>query len=120
MRKILATATLLAATMVATPASAFAEGSFHVRNETGEPQYCTVRHAGSNYAAPIVLRAEGEWSGTSRTDRPSVLICRGGRYLLCPQRHQPADDLRGPASAQPVYGSAQPAPRRGMEPDHGA
>ena len=63
--------------MVATPASAFAEGSFHVRNETGEPQYCTVRHAGSNYAAPIVLRAEGEWSGTSRTDRPSVLICRG-------------------------------------------
>ena len=77
MRKILATATLLAATMVATPASAFAEGSFHVRNETGEPQYCTVRHAGSNYAAPIVLRAEGEWSGTSRTDRPSVLICRG-------------------------------------------
>ena len=77
MRKILATATLLAATMVAAPALAFAEGSFHVRNETGEPQYCTVRHAGSNYAAPIVLRAEGEWSGTSRTDRPSVLICRG-------------------------------------------
>jgi hypothetical protein len=36
-----------------------------------------IRHAGSNYAAPIILRAGGEWSGTSRTDRPSVLICRG-------------------------------------------
>jgi hypothetical protein len=36
-----------------------------------------MRHAGSNYAAPIVLRAGGEWSGTSRTDRASVLICRG-------------------------------------------
>ncbi len=77
MRTIMATTALLAAVAVATPASAFAEGSFHVRNETGESQACTIRHAGSNYAAPIVLRAGGEWSGTSRTDRPSVLICRG-------------------------------------------
>jgi hypothetical protein len=77
MRAILATTALLAAIAVAGPASAFAEGSFHVRNDTGESQACTIRHAGSNYAAPIVLRAGGEWTGTSRSDRPSALICRG-------------------------------------------
>ncbi len=77
MRTIMATTALLAAITIAAPAWAYAEGSFHVRNDTGESQNCTIRHAGSNYAAPIVLRAAGEWSGTSRTDRPSVLICRG-------------------------------------------
>ncbi|HTU10193.1 MAG TPA: hypothetical protein VMG08_04770 [Allosphingosinicella sp.] len=76
MRKIMAAAIVVTMAGAAAPALA-AEGSFHVRNETGESQNCTVRHAGSNYAAPIVLRANGEWSGTSRTDRPSVLICRG-------------------------------------------
>jgi hypothetical protein len=77
MRKLTITTALLATTLAAAPASAFAEGSFHVRNETGETQNCSIRHAGSNYAAPIVLRAGGEWSGTSRTDRASTLICRG-------------------------------------------
>ena len=77
MRTIMATTALLAAIAVAAPALAFAEGSHFVRNETGETQNCSIRHAGSNYAAPIVLRAAGEWSGTSRSDRPSVLICRG-------------------------------------------
>ncbi len=77
MRKLIVVAAALAGTLAATPALALAEGSFHVRNETGETQNCSVRHAGSNYAAPIILRADGEWSGTSRTDRPSVLICRG-------------------------------------------
>jgi len=76
MRKIMAATIALGMAATATPALA-AEGNFHVRNETGETQNCTIRHAGSNYAAPIVLRAAGEWSGTSRTDRPSVLICRG-------------------------------------------
>ena len=76
MQKLVAAATALAMA-VSTPAFAFAEGSFHVRNDTGESQNCSVRHAGSNYAAPIVLRAGGEWRATSRTDRPSVLICRG-------------------------------------------
>jgi hypothetical protein len=73
----MAATALLAAIAFATPASALAEGSFQVRNDTGEAQSCSIRYAGSNYAAPIVLRAGGEWSGTSRTDRPSVLICRG-------------------------------------------
>jgi hypothetical protein len=77
MRKLINTGIVLAAALAGTPAFAFAEGSFHVRNDTGEAQNCTVRHAGSNYAAPIVLRAGGEWSGTSRTDRASTLICRG-------------------------------------------
>ena len=77
MRMIMATTGLLAAIAVAAPALAYAEGSFHIRNETGEAQNCTVRHAGSNYAAPIMLRAGGEWSGTSRTERASTLICRG-------------------------------------------
>jgi hypothetical protein len=76
------TAAALATTLAAGPAFAFAPGSFHVRNETGEAQSCTIRHAGSNYAAPIVLRAGGEWSGTSRTERPSVLICRGAQRDL--------------------------------------
>ena len=77
MQKMMAAAALLAAVAAATPASALAEGSFHVRNDTGESQHCSVRHAGSNYAAPILLPAGGEWRATSRTDRPSVLICRG-------------------------------------------
>ena len=77
MRKFIVTAAVLAGILAATPASAMAEGSHYVRNDTGEAQNCTIRHAGSNYAAPIILRAGGEWSGTSRTDRPSVLICRG-------------------------------------------
>ena len=77
MRRIMAAAALLAAVAAATPALALAEGSFHVRNETGEAQNCSIRYAGSNYAAPIVLRAAGEWSGTSRSDRPGTLICRG-------------------------------------------
>ena len=77
MRTLIVTAAVLAGTLAATPALALAEGSHYVRNETGEAQSCTIRHAGSNYAAPIILRAGGEWSGTSRTDRPSVLICRG-------------------------------------------
>lgn len=70
-------AAALAATLAATPAFAFAEGSFHVRNDTGEAQNCRIRRAGSNYAEPIVLRAGGEWHGTGRTDRASTLICRG-------------------------------------------
>ena len=76
MRKLIVAAAVLAGTLAAAPAAAFVAGSFHVRNETGEAQNCTVRHAGSNYAAPIALRAGGEWRGTSRTDRPSMLICR--------------------------------------------
>ena len=72
-----AAALIFAALAGADPAFALAEGSFYVRNDTGESQNCTVRHAGTNYAAPIVLRAGSEWSATSRTDRPSVLICRG-------------------------------------------
>lgn len=77
MRKLIVTAAVLAGTLAAAPAPAFAEGAHYVRNETGEAQNCTIRHAGSNYAAPIILRAGGEWSGTSRTERASVLICRG-------------------------------------------
>ena len=77
MKRIMTAAVLLAALSGAEPAFALAEGSFHVRNDTGEAQNCTVRHAGSNYAAPIVLRAGGEWRGTSRTERASTLICRG-------------------------------------------
>src|ERR1700741_5321741 len=77
MSKRIITGAVRAGALAATPAFAFAEGSFDVRNDTGEAQNCSIRHAGSNYTAPIVLRAGGEWSGTSRTDRPSTLICRG-------------------------------------------
>ena len=77
MNRIMAATALLAAITAAAPAWAFAEGSFSVRNDTGESQNCSIRRAGSNYAEPIILRAAGEWSGTSRSDRPSVLICRG-------------------------------------------
>ena len=77
MKKLMTAAVLVAALAGATSAFAMAGGSHYVRNDTGESQNCTIRHAGSNYAAPIILRAGGEWSGTSRTDRPSVLICRG-------------------------------------------
>lgn len=77
MRKTLIIAALAATASVAAPALAFAPGSFHVRNDTGESQSCGIRHAGSNSVEPLVLRAGGEWSGTSRTDRPSMLICSG-------------------------------------------
>ena len=77
MKRIISAAVLLAAIAASGPAFAMAEGTHYVRNDTGEAQNCSIRHAGSNYAAPIILRAGGEWSGTSRTDRPSTLICRG-------------------------------------------
>ena len=77
MRKTIIAAAFVAAASAAVPAFAMAEGTHYVRNETGETQNCTIRHAGSNYAAPIILRANGEWSGTSRTERTSTLICRG-------------------------------------------
>ena len=77
MKRTITAAMAFAAIAGAGPAFALAEGAHHVRNDTGESQNCSIRHAGSNYAVPIVLRAGGEWSGTSRTDRPSVLICRG-------------------------------------------
>ncbi len=77
MRKVLIMLALTATVSTAAPALAFAPGSFHVRNETGESLSCGIRHAGSNSVAPIVLRANGEWSATSRTDRPSMLICSG-------------------------------------------
>ena len=71
MRKTIMIAALATASAAA-PALAFAPGNFHLRNETGESQTCGIRHAGTNYIAPIILRADGEWSGTSRTERSSV------------------------------------------------
>jgi len=89
--KTMATAALAFAALAgADPAFALAEGSFYVRNDTGQAQNCTVRHAGTNYAAPIVLRAGGEWSATSRTDRREVLGTSGRKEAAigeCRLRH---------------------------------
>lgn len=92
MRKIAIVTIALGAAAAATPAAA--EGSWYVRNDTGEPQTCTVRYPGSQATESIVLRRGGEWSGTHRSDRPRTLICQtasrplqfrllsGQRYVL--------------------------------------
>ena len=71
MRKLALGAAALVTMLAATPALALAEGSFHVRNQTGEAQSCSIRHAGSNYAAPIMLRADGEWRAVQREGHPA-------------------------------------------------
>jgi hypothetical protein len=79
MRVITVAAALLAAASLAGPAAA--EGNYHVRNDTGEPQYCVVRHPGSQSFERIVLRRAGEWRGTHRSDRPRTLVCmNANRY----------------------------------------
>ena len=66
-------AALLAAASFAAPAAA--EGSYHVRNDTGEPQSCGVRLPGSRAMERIVLPRGGEWRGSHRSDRPRMLVC---------------------------------------------
>ena len=73
MRVITTAAALLAAAWLAAPAAA--QGSYHVRNATGEPQHCNVRYPGSQAAERIVLSRGGEWRGTGRGDRPRTMIC---------------------------------------------
>jgi hypothetical protein len=74
MRRIAIVAALLGAATIATPAAA--EGTWYVRNNTGEAQTCTVRYPGSQAVESIVLRRGGEWSGTTRSDRTRTLICQ--------------------------------------------
>ena len=70
---------LIAATAFAAPAAA--QGNYHVRNDTGDPQNCAVRYPGSQAIERIVLRRGGEWRGTHRSDRPRTLVCmNANRY----------------------------------------
>ncbi len=73
MRVITTAAALLAAASFAAPAAA--QGSYHVRNDTGESQNCNVRYPGSQAAERIVLSRGGEWRGTGRAGRPRTMIC---------------------------------------------
>ena len=79
MRATTIAAILFAAASFAAPAAA--EGSYHVRNETGEPQSCGVRYPGSQAIERIVLRRGGEWRGTHRSDRPRTLVCQNANRM---------------------------------------
>jgi hypothetical protein len=74
MRRIAIVTAILGAAVTATPA--LAEGTWYVRNDTGESQTCTVRYPGSQAVESIVLRRGGDWSGTTRSDRTRTLICQ--------------------------------------------
>ena len=73
MRSIAIAAALFAAASFAVPSAA--AGTYHVRNDTGEPQVCGVRYPGSQAIERILLRRGGEWRGTHRSDRPRTLVC---------------------------------------------
>ena len=73
MRAISIAAALVAAASFAVPVAA--AGTYHVRNDTGEPQVCGVRYPGSQAIERIVLGRGGEWRGTHRSDRPRTLVC---------------------------------------------
>ena len=76
MRKMLIACLLLAG--APTPAAAFADGAYYVRNDTPRAQSCGVRRAGTQAAVRVVLPRGGEWSQPAGRDTSRVLVCYTG------------------------------------------
>jgi hypothetical protein len=65
-------------TGAATPASAFAGGTYYLRNETQRPLTCGIRRPRSEVVVQVALRPGGEWSQTTDRDDTRTLICYNG------------------------------------------
>jgi hypothetical protein len=76
MRKLLIAAVALTGT--AMPASAFAGGTYYIRNETQRPLTCGIRRPRSEVTVPVALRPGGEWTQTTERDDTRTLICYVG------------------------------------------
>lgn len=76
MRTLLIAAVVL--TGAATPASAFAGGTYYVRNETQRPLTCGIRRPRSEVIVQVALRPGGEWSQTTDRDETRTMICYVG------------------------------------------
>jgi hypothetical protein len=76
MRKLLIAAVVL--TGAATPASAFAGGTYYIRNDTQRPLTCGIRRPRSEVTIPLALRPGGEWRQTTDRDDTRTLICYNG------------------------------------------
>jgi uncharacterized membrane protein len=76
MRKLLIAAVVL--TGAATPASAFAGGTYYIRNDTPRPLTCGIRRPRSEVTMPVALRPGGEWSQTTDRDDTRTMICYVG------------------------------------------
>jgi hypothetical protein len=76
MRKLLIAAVALAGT--AMPASAFAAGTYYVRNDTRQLMTCGARRPRSQFTDQVSLRPGADWSQTTERDDTRVLICYFG------------------------------------------
>ena len=78
MRKLLIAAVVL--TGAATPVSAFAGGTYYVRNDTQRPLTCGIRRPRSEVTMPVALRPGGEWiQATDRSDTRTLICYNGSR-----------------------------------------
>jgi hypothetical protein len=76
MREFLIAAVVL--TGAAAPASAFAGGTYYVRNETQRSLTCGVRRPRSEVMVQVALRPGGEWSQSTDRNDTRTLICYNG------------------------------------------
>lgn len=76
MRKLLIAAVAL--TGAAMPASAFAGGTYYIRNDTPRPLTCGIRRSRSEVTVQLALRPGGEWSQTTGRSETRTLICYVG------------------------------------------
>lgn len=76
MRKLMIAAVAMAA--AATPASAFAGGTYYIRNDTPRPLTCGIRRPRSEVMVRLALRPGAEWTQTTERDDTRTLICYVG------------------------------------------
>ena len=76
MRKFLIAAVVLIA--VPAPVTAFAAGTYYVRNDTRQLMTCGARRPRSQYTDPVSLRPGAEWNQTTERDDTRILICYVG------------------------------------------
>ncbi len=76
MRRFLIAAVVL--TGAAAPASAFAGGTYYIRNDTQRPLTCGIRRPRSEVTVPVALRPGAEWSQTTDRNDTRTLICYTG------------------------------------------
>ena len=76
MRKLIIAAVAIGT--AATPAPAFAAGTYYVRNDTRQLMTCGARRPRSQVVDQLSLRPGAEWSQTTDRDGPRVLICYFG------------------------------------------
>ena len=79
--KFLAIAASAAAVLLA-PAPAWAQGDFHVRNDTRRTLSCGLRREHGSMVELFVLRAGGGWTQPAASGAARLLICDVNRLPL--------------------------------------